>query len=568
MTNILNDDIFDLASIALEVARTHPDRIAVIEPDGHDAGGKRRYKKYTYRQLSADVEAVAPGLREMGIREGTRTVFMAPPSYGACVIGVALTRVGAATVWIDPAVGYLNVGERLRRIEPEAFVGIPLTHLGRVIFGWGSRFLRKLIVIGKPGFPGAQTMESLRRTAPAHPQPPAVQPTDLAGVMYTTGSTGPAKPALYEHRNFSQLYRVMHESWRFAPERVVPVDMAVFPSFLFIALSAGGTMVVPPINFAIQSPAKADPKALLEVINDCGVQTLFGSPVLLENMARYAVQHGVKTPKFKRAIGGGAPIYKSVKEALLSMMGPEGEVFSNYGATEALPSTEMGAQEALRETFALTARGAGVCVGRPMTGVELRVIRIQDGVIPVMEKAEILASGEIGEILVRGRHISPGYFRDEGSNRKNKIQDANGGQWHRLGDAGYLDTADRLWVCGRVGQRVKAAGGSVFSLLCEPIFDAHPAVRRSGLVGVPGEKGEIPVICVEVAETAGISTAQLTQELLALAAANPATQSIHHVLFHRKLPVDPRHNSKIERPKLALWAARRMRGVIRGGRPS
>lgn len=552
----LQDDIFNLADTVLEVARKYPTRIAVVEPDGFDATGKRKYKRYTYAQLSADAESVAPGLREMGIVERTRIVCMTPPSYEACVIGLALQRVGAMTLWIDPSVGHRNVAERLNRIKPEAFVGIPAALLGRTIFGWGPRFSKKTIVING-FFPGAKTLTSLRRKAPENPPKPAVTPDDPAAVLYTTGSTGPAKPTLYLHRNYSALYRIVHQSWRFDPENNPPVDMAIFPAFFFIALSGGGTMVVPPIKFPGETPAKANPKAVLDVINDCGVQTCFASPVLLENIARYAVHYNIKTPTLKRIIGGGAPIYVSVKRALLEMMGAEGEVFANYGATEALPSTEMSAQEALAETFPLTDQGAGLCVGRPFEGVEIRIIRIVDGVIDSIDQTETLLDGEIGEILVRGKHISPGYYLEPESDRKNKVPDPNG-QWHRLGDSGYIDEKKRLWTCGRVGQRVKAKEGAVFPLLAEPIFDAHPQVQRSGLVGVSRNGAEEPVICIQLKPEHKNSKQEIRKSLLESAASHQATRLVKHVLFIDKLPVDPRHNSKIERPALAKWATRKL----------
>ncbi len=557
MTPILQDDIFNLAAVVREVAQKDPTRTAVIEPDGFDAQGKRRYKKYTYEQLSQDAESVAPGLREIGIAEKTRIVCLTPPSYESCVLGLALQRVGATTLWIDPSVGYRNVAERLSRIKPDAFAGIPFAHLGRIAFGWGPRFPKKAIVTdGK--FPGAYTLSSLKRTPPVEPTQPAVTSDDPAAVLYTTGSTGPAKPTLYLHRNYAALYRIVHESWRFDPEREIPVDMAIFPAFFFIALSAGGTMVVPPIKFPRETPAKADPKAIIEVINDCGVHSCFGSPVILENMARYAVANNIKAPTFTRVIGGGAPIFGNVKKALLKLMGPEAEVFSNYGATEALPTSEMGAQEALSETWPLTQQGAGICVGRPFTGVEVRIIDMNDGVVERLDQTKPLETGAIGEILVKSRHVSPAYFEDPESTRKNKIYGPEGEVWHRIGDAGYLDTKGRLWYCGRVSQRVKGKEGPLFSLNCEPIFDSHPAVRRSGLVGVPKGDAEEPVICVELWQEHKGNEETVKKELLALAAQHPATQPIKHILFLEKLPTDPRHNSKIERPKLAKWAAKRV----------
>jgi acyl-CoA synthetase (AMP-forming)/AMP-acid ligase II len=560
--DLFPEDVFDLADIALEVSRRDPERIAVIEPDGRNPDGTRRYRRHTYRELSLDVESVAVGLRDVGIAERTRTVFMAPPSYGACVIGLALTRVGATTVWIDPSVGYRNVADRLRRLDVEAFVGIPLAHLGRITFGWGPRFRSKTIVIGTPGFPGAHSVESLRRPMPAVIRPPAVDPGDAAAIMYTTGSTGPAKPALYRHRNLCNVYRLAHRTWRFDRRRNAPVDMAVFPAFFSIGLSAGGTIVVPPINYVLQTPAKVDPRALLEVIRDCGVQTLFASPVILENLARLGRDEGASAPSLHTVIGGGAPLYAHVIAPLRGMMGTDGEVHADYGATEALPATEMPGGEALSETYHLTARGAGLCVGRPFAGVRVKIVEIVEGPIPTLADARELRTGEIGEVLVRGPHVSPEYADDRASTYKNKVVDDDGGVWHRLGDAGYLDDGGRLWCCGRVSHRIDLPTGRLFPLLCEPIFDEHPAVRRSGLVGVPaarasrGSSGTTPVLCVELEEGArGCDLESLRDELLAIAAENPTTSPIWHVLFHPRLPVDPRHNSKIERPELSRWAA-------------
>lgn len=566
------DDIFNLADIVLRVAREDPDRIAVIELDGWEGYGTRCYRRHTYAELSADVESVAVGLREMGIAERTRIVCMSPPSYETCVIGVALTRVGAFSIWIDPAVGYRNVAERLSRVKPEAFLGNALAHLGRITFGWGPRNLRKLVLAGSPlvpggriikgfpPFPGARSIKSLRKHAPAEPQPPNVGPDDPCAVLYTTGSTGPAKPSLYLHRNFCQLFRNAHHSWRFDPDHEVPVDMAVFPAFLFIPISAGGTMVVPPIDFARQGPAQVDSAALIQVINDCKVGSFFAAPILIENLAREALARNLTMPSLKRVIGAGAPISGPVERMLGAVMAPDGELAANYGATEAMPSTELSSREHLDGLWDLTEQGAGVCVGYALPGVELKIIDIVDGPVDSIEEASELPTGHVGEILVRGRHVSPEYYLDPESTRKNKVPDPQG-DWHRFGDVGYLDAQGRLWVCGRVSQRVKAADGNVFPLQVEPLFDAHPKVRRSGLVGVPGPAGELPVLCVEVEPDVGKhELAGLHQELLDLAADSEMANTIHAILFKDTLPVDPRHNSKIERGRLAKWAGRRLSG--------
>jgi acyl-coenzyme A synthetase/AMP-(fatty) acid ligase len=512
------------------------------------------------------------GLREMGIAELTRIVCMSPPSYETCVVGVALTRVGAFTIWIDPAVGYRNVAERLSRVKPEAFLGNALAHLGRITFGWGPRDLRKLvltespllpggrIITGFPPFPGAHSIRSLRKHAPAGPEPPKIGPDDPCAVLYTTGSTGPAKPSLYLHRNFCQLFRNAHHSWGWDQSNEIPVDMAVFPAFLYIPISAGGTMVVPPIDFARQGPAQVDPAALIQVINDCAVRSFFAAPILIENLAREALARHLTMPSLKRVIGAGAPITGPVEKMLGAVTAPEAELAANYGATEAMPSTELGSREHLDGLWDLTEKGAGVCVGYALPGVELTIVDIVDGPIGSIEEATELPTGHIGEILVRGKHVSPEYYLDPESTRKNKVPDPQG-NWHRFGDVGYLDAKGRLWVCGRVSQRVKAVGGNIFPLQVEPLFDAHPKVRRSGLVGVPAPAGELPVLCVEVEAGVGRDElAGLHRELLARAADSGMANTIHAILFKDTLPVDPRHNSKIERPRLAKWAARQLTG--------
>ncbi len=197
-------------------------------------------------------------------------------------------------------------------------------------------------------------------------------------------------------------------------------------------------------------------------------------------------------------------------------------------------------------------------MGYALPGIALKIIDIVDGPIDFIEDTSELPNGQVGEILVRGKHVSPGYYLDPENTRKNKVPDPQG-DWHRFGDAGYLDAQGRLWLCGRVSQRVKTDSGNLFPLQVEPLFDAHPKVRRSGLVGVPTPEGELPALCVEVEPDVGKNElAGLYEELLARAADSDMANNIHTILFKRRLPVDPRHNSKIERPHLAKWAAQQL----------
>lgn len=550
---LFENDIFDLASIINQHAQTHPDRVAVMEP--YRKSGEWKFRRFTYKELAHDTQRVAAGLRAHGFKEHTRTVYMAPPSYQACVISAAITAVGATQFMIDPSVGYLNVAERLSKIQPEAFIGIPLALAGRLLFGWGPRRGQKLVSIDG-FFPGAIQYKQLV----AHPSeghtPPAVSPDDPAVILYTTGSTGPAKPAMYLHRNFINVFRTAHYSWRYHEDDRHPMDMAAFPAFHMLAIAAGGTTIVPPINFARATPATTNPKPVAEVINAAGVRSLFASPALLERIANYAHAQEMKLSTLERVIGGGAPIFEPLVRTLLSVMPEHGEVWANYGATEALPSTEHGSTEMLHETAALSAVGHGVCVGNPLPGIEMQVVGPIDQASTRRLDFEELPVGELGELIVQGPNISPAYFNDPESTRKNKLYDDDGSVWHRLGDVGHRDDKGRFWVEGRVSQCLHIQGKRIPPMPVEALFDQHPLVRRSGLVERTRPNGDKEaVICVEPWEKLGTAEeVSLKKSLARIAKQHPKAAIVSSILISSGLPLDPRHNAKIERPRLAQWA--------------
>jgi acyl-coenzyme A synthetase/AMP-(fatty) acid ligase len=155
--------------------------------------------------------------------------------------------------------------------------------------------------------------------------------------------------------------------------------------------------------------------------------------------------------------------------------------------------------------------------------------------------------------------VTRSYFRNPQANIHAKLTDGNS-FWHRMGDLGWRDSKNRIWFCGRKSHRVVTPGGDMFTIPCEAIFNTHPGIFRSALVGVGPQPHQTPVICIERSpEGLKMEPDRLTDELLQTAAASPLTKSIRHILFHSGFPVDIRHNSKIFREKLAVWASRRVK---------
>ena len=240
-----------------------------------------------------------------------------------------------------------------------------------------------------------------------------------------------------------------------------------------------------------------------------------------------------------------------------ALLAPGVQVFTPYGATECLPVSSIGSDEILGETRGQTDLGRGVCVGRPVPGLIVKIIRISDAPIPAWDETLEVQSGEIGEIAVKGAHVTRTYFNRDAATALAKITDRpGGGIYHRMGDVGYLDALGRIWFCGRKSHRVVTRQGTLFTIPCEAIFNTHPSVFRSALVGVEHGSETEPVICVELEPEARATLKLLMAELRDLAARHPHTRAIQRFLAHPGFPVDIRHNAKIFREKLALWASR------------
>ena len=549
-------DTMDLPNLVLEIARRDPERVAVVHV-GRRRFGRSRTRSTTYAELSHRAEATAVGLRGIGVCEGTLCSFMVPPGVDAMVLALALWRVGAVIVGIEPhSHGLSKVAPCLARVRPTVLFGTPEAQLARAVFGWGRGSVRTNVVVGAP-IPGMTSLASLEQPWLADPTPAAVAPDDPCVVAFTTGSTGDPKPTVMTHRNLTSMIRGVSTKWGLAADGGV-VDMPTFPMFWIIGLAHGGTVVVPPMNFTTKGPGQADPAALVRTIREQRVASMFASPALLTNLARHCQTNGLTLPTIERVVAGGAeitgPLYAAVKPLL-----PNGELYSDYGATEALPVAEIDGTTVLGETWARTEAGEGLCAGHPLAGVEVRIIEIDDGPIETIEDARLLGTGAIGEVIARSPHISDHYYDAPDDMRANKIADGDT-RWHRLGDTGWLDDRGRLWVCGRRSHRVDVGGRTYYPLCCEPVLNTHPDVVRSALVGpTSASPADAPdqraVLCVEVTAEARNRTTLIRSELQELAARHEATAGLTAFVFLDHLPVDRRHNAKIDRPALARRVA-------------
>jgi acyl-CoA synthetase (AMP-forming)/AMP-acid ligase II len=243
-------------------------------------------------------------------------------------------------------------------------------------------------------------------------------------------------------------------------------------------------------------------------------------------------------------------------------MADDGEVYTPYGATEALPVASIESREVLGETAERCRQGAGTCVGSRFSGIEWKVIQIDDGPLQSIEDIVELPAGKIGELMVRGDVVTKRYVTRLDQNPLHKVMDS-GSVWHRMGDVGYLDEQGRFWCCGRKSHRVQVGDQHLYTEPCEAIFNNHPAIHRSALVGVPQDIGERPAMIVEPWSDKrpqdSADEQQLLGELLEIAQQQDLTRSIKDIfIYPDRLPTDIRHNSKIFREQLRPWAAQQL----------
>ncbi|MEW6519380.1 MAG: fatty acid CoA ligase family protein [Thermodesulfobacteriota bacterium] len=535
---------YNIARTLHAVAAKFPDRTGLIVPSA------KGYRRWTFAELQANSARFANALAQSGVQRGERVMLMVKPSMEFVCLTFALFQMGAVVILIDPGMGYRNLLRCIGSVKPTVFVGIGKAHLFKTICRKSFAFIRISLLVG-PGFwPLAASLTRLASHAASEYDLVDSGRDELAAIIFTTGSTGPPKGVQYTHGIFSAQLRYIKSYYGItAYDR----DQPAFPLFALFSTALGACAVIPDMDPS--RPARVDPQKFVKTIQDHDVTYSFGSPAIWNVVSRYCLEKRI-TLGVKKILMAGAPVSGELVERVKKIMAPGGEVFTPYGATESLPIVSISGTEILAETWPLTRKGGGACVGRPLPGIDIRIMAPVEGPVADISESSQLAQGEIGEIIVKGDVVTRAYDHNERENRLAKISDGSS-FWHRMGDMGYLDEKGRLWFCGRKAHRVQTGQEILYTICCEAIFNEHPRVFRSALVGIGAPGRQLPVLIVEPAERIADKEAFLA-ELAELGRQNSVTAGISRFLIHPAFPVDIRHNAKIFREKLAEWAAKKI----------
>lgn len=501
----------------------------------------KKWDVFTYQQFAASTNRFLLGLQACSLTPNMSAAVMTPPSIEFFPFAFALLKFGIILIILDPAVGLKKVGEILKESQPDIFIGNTLTHMLRKLFGWGRDSVKHNLSIAN--------IESGKWKVPQSSTPYfPLSTSSPAAIIYTSGSTGLPKGAIYTQSNLAAQLELLQNTFHITPDEI---DLPAFPLYALIDALLGVTSVIPDVTFPV--PGKTDASKVINAIQQFNVTNMFASPVVLEILSSFAKDkltssNPIILSSLKRIITAGVPATIPLQQKFRTLLNDHTDLFGIYGATETLPIAKVES----REIFLLkekTEHGAGVCLGKPIDGVTVRIIPITDEPIEEWQDSLTVESNAVGEITVQSAATTREYLNRPESNRISKIE-YRGDIIHRMGDVGYFDEEGRLWYCGRKSHRVITKDGVMFTEQIENIFNAHPQVNRTALVSVNSE----PVLWVELEKGARENKDTIRRELMEIAKQHPQGSKIKAFLFMKKFPTDVRHNSKIIREELTVMA--------------
>ena len=537
-------ETFNIAKSLTRWAQERPNSIALLE--------MRSGQKKTFEELELESNRLASGMIQYGMKPCERVLLMVPYGIDFVTITFAMFKAGLTPVLIDPGLGKKNVLKCIEEVEPQGMIAVSFVHAIKKIIPSPFKSIKHNVTAGKRWFWGGTTLNNLRTLGKIDFKKITLEENQPAAILFTSGSTGPAKGVPYTHEIFNQQIKILKDQFKISPGEA---DLPTFPLFGLFSCGLGMTSIIPDMDCS--RPAQVDPAKIIAPINDFKITNSFGSPALWDTVSRYCMKHNIKLPSLKRILMAGAPVSGSLLRRFESIVNKECKIYTPYGATEVLPVTQIDRQEILEQTWELSNTGQGICVGRAILGVEIKIIAVSD--LPISQWGDVkkLGTNSVGEIVIKAPWATQSYFNRENLTQLAKIKDEDS-FWHRMGDLGRLDQQNRLWFYGRKSQRVITKSGTLYTIPCEAIFNQHPDVKRSALVGTGSKNKQKPIIIIESANSKRVSSStgreKFAEELLRHGAAFPLTQSIQKVLFYSNFPVDVRHNAKIFREKLSLWA--------------
>jgi acyl-CoA synthetase (AMP-forming)/AMP-acid ligase II/pimeloyl-ACP methyl ester carboxylesterase len=571
-TEIKEDSKPSLVETFLNNASTNPNATASIEiktpgllsvwPISSLLGTDKdrlKYNMLSYSELKARTIQYQRGLISLGMSPGKKIIMLLSPCHDFLAFTYAILACGGVPVFIDSGIGTQKLCECIQKSQAQ---GVILSSKAQILYLLKRKkiFSGMTIVVNASPVPigfGANLDFFLNFSA-AETQIFKADPNAMAMVAFTSGATGCPKGAIFTNENLAAQLQIFQRHFKLAPEER---DLPLLPIFSLYSCALGSAPVFYPISPG--KPLDLDPEQVCKAINDLGIRTSFGSPTLWAKIAEFIEVQPTQLSSLRKIFIAGT----SVPSKLISILNkviPGAEIFTPYGATEALPTTLSPARD-LPQIPSLASNGmSGIAIGKILPEVELKIIQIVEG--PIFEDSQIqeLDFLAIGEIIVSGDNISKSYLLNDAANANNKIILSSGQIWHRIGDTGYQDSEGNLYYCGRVAHITKSLLSDttqevLFSEPVELVFNNHIKIRRTALIYLSDQRKS--ALAVEPEPKYFPRSLEeynsFVCDLRELATSTNFTRNIKDFFFFKSFPVDARHNAKIFRDQLGTLAVTR-----------
>ncbi|GAA1422682.1 alpha/beta fold hydrolase [Agrococcus citreus] len=534
--------------------RAGDDDVAVIDMAGR--GGPRRV---SWRQLEAQTRSIAAGLHEIGVRRGDRVSLLVKPGPTLTAVLYACLRIGAIVVVADAGLGVKGLTRAVRGSWPDVIIGERLGLTAARALRWpGMRISAERLPRAAAAALGvSHSVHDVAALGAGADFPAEPGPDDEAAILFTSGSTGPAKGVVYTHGQLSALRDVLAAHLEITPETGLVTG---FAPFALLGPALGTRSATPDMD--VSSPRTLTATAVAAAVRASDAGIVFLSPAAILNVVATSdaltAADQAALMRVHTFLSTGAPIGAPMLTAIAQLM-PNATPHTPYGMTECLLVTDVTLDGVLA---AAEAPDAGVCVGSPIAGNRVLVSALDaDGRATGAPSAE---PGVLGEIVVSAPHLKSHYDRlwvtDRMATRETEplASATPGTRWHRTGDLGHLDAQGRVWIEGRSQHVIVTADGPIAPVEAEQAVETVDAVRRAAVVGIGPHRLRQAVAVVETSPAS--SRPALADPLLTAAVRASTTQPLAAVLVVPQLPTDVRHNSKIDRSRLSEWAERTLAG--------
>ncbi len=524
----------NLAHFLQEQAAIRPHATALLD------GSNGALRRVTFAELERSSAQAASLLRAQGLGEGARALVFHPMAAELYAALGGMFRIGLTALFVDPSAGVEHIDRCCRLAAPSALLATPKAHLLRLKSGELRRIPVKFAT--GMGAPGAVRWSNRKAMAPDETVV-ACAPGTPALATFTSGSTGLPKMAVRSHGFLREQHSAVQETLRLGEGDVV---LSTLPVFVLSHVASGAATLLP--NVDVRHPGRVEAGPLVQQMSDERVTCVEGSPALYERIVRWCADRGAKLTQVGKAFVGGAPVFPDLLRRMQETL-PNATVTAVYGSTEAEPIAHVSLDEIGAEDVAAMTGGAGLLAGAVVSAAQVRIVpdTVGDPIGPFGEAAFdalCLAAGEPGEIVVSGPHVLPGYWQGHGD-EETKFRVAVGDSeivWHRTGDAGYFDARGRLWLLGRCIAKIADRHGVLYPFAVECAAHQHVEVRHAAFVAHNGRR----LLALELYAGGRPGGDEGERRLAAVLREELAWAYVDEVRMLSQLPVDKRHNSKVD----------------------